>query len=68
MIPVARDFAGPLLLIALNDYALRSSRRSKTPAAFSMQPGDVKWLPDNFTQSLTNASDGAARFIALDFP
>ena len=63
-----RDFAGPLLIIAINNCALRSGTRSKHPAAFSMTTGDVKWLPDNFNQPMTNASESPIRFIALDFP
>ena len=64
----SRDFAGPVLVIALNDYALRSTAHSKAPAAFSLQTGDARWLPENFNQPLANASDGPARFIAFDFP
>jgi len=63
-----RDFAGPLLIIALDNCALRSGMHSKHPAAFTLQTGDAKWLPDNFNQPMTNASEAPARFIALDFP
>lgn len=62
------EFAGPALIVALNDYVLRSTAHSKAPAAFSLQTGEVRWLPENFSQPMANASDGPARFIAFDFP
>jgi hypothetical protein len=64
----ARDLGGPVLLIALNNSALRSGVHSRKPSAFSLATGETRWLPDNFLQPMTNASEGQARLIALEFP
>jgi quercetin dioxygenase-like cupin family protein len=58
---------GPRLLVAVTDLDLRSDVEEKTPAPWKLKPGDVMWLPADYTHALTNTGAHAARFVTVEF-
>jgi len=58
---------GPHLLVAVNDVELRSDVEGKGPMPGKFKSGDVKWLPGNYTHTLTNTSKQTARFVIVEF-
>jgi quercetin dioxygenase-like cupin family protein len=59
--------AGPHLVIALTDYTLRSDVAGKGVTNIEMKAGDVKWVPGNFTHTVTNVGKGEAKLVTLEF-
>jgi quercetin dioxygenase-like cupin family protein len=59
--------AGPHLVVAVTDLALRSEVEGKAPSTREMKAGEVAWIPGGITHSVTNTASGAARLITLDF-
>jgi len=60
--------AGPRLLVAVTDLKLRTDLAGTTPSTIAMKRSEIKWLPAAVSQPLTNASEGVAKFITLEFP
>lgn len=58
---------GPRLLVAVSDLDLRSDIEGKGPVLCKLKSGDVKWLPGNHTNTLTNTGKQPARFITVEF-
>ena len=65
---------GPHLLVAVTDLDIRSDVKSDSPAGPSgpmpghFKSGDSKWLPGNYSHTITNVGKKPAKFITLEFP
>jgi hypothetical protein len=65
--------AGPQLLVAVNDFDIRSHAKSDSPKG--QQPemprhfnsGDHKWLPGGYSATITNTGSKTAKFVTLEF-
>jgi quercetin dioxygenase-like cupin family protein len=59
---------GPHLVIAITDFDIRSDTEGQpNPTLLHLKAGDSKWIPGNFTHSVTNTGK-AAKFVTLEFP
>ncbi len=58
---------GPHLLVAVSDLDIRSDVEGMGPMPGKFKAGDVKWLPGNYTHTLTNVGKSAARFVTVEF-
>ena len=58
---------GPHLMVVVSDLDLRSDVEGKGLASWKLKPGDVMWLPEGYTHSLTNVGAQAARFVTVEF-
>jgi oxalate decarboxylase/phosphoglucose isomerase-like protein (cupin superfamily) len=65
----AHHHVGPHLLVAINDYQMRSDVEGKGKGSnlISMTPGETKWTPGGYSHTLTNTGHNAAKFISLEF-
>ena len=54
-------------MIAISDLDLRSDTEGKTPVSATFKAGEFKWLPGNYTHTLTNVSSHPARLITVEF-
>lgn len=69
-----RHRASPHLLIAVSDLDIPSAVQSDvaggtqdpTPAHF--KSGETRWLPANYSHSITNMGTKPAKFVTLEFP
>ena len=64
---------GPQLLVAVNDLDLRESDirsdvQGMDPRPGHFKSGDSKWLPGNYSHTLTNTGTNPAKFVTLEFP
>jgi hypothetical protein len=66
-------YTGPHLLVAINDLDLRENDpgsdvegQGRMPSHF--KSGDSKWLPGNYSTTLTNTGRNPAKFVTLEFP
>jgi oxalate decarboxylase/phosphoglucose isomerase-like protein (cupin superfamily) len=63
---------GPHLLVAVSDLDIRSDVEGQGPNSGPMpghfKSGDVKWLPGNYSHSVTNIGQKPAKFVTLEFP
>ncbi len=59
---------GPHLFVAVNDLDLRSDSKGLSPIPRHFNAGDSKWLPGNYSHSLTNTGAKPAKFVTLEFP
>lgn len=63
---------GPHLLIAVTDLDIRSDVEGTGPMSGPMpghfMSGQVKWLPGNYSHSITNTGKTPAKFVTLEFP
>jgi len=59
---------GPHLLIAVSDLEIRSDVEGMGPMPGHFKSGDSKWLPGNYSHTITNAGPKPAKFITLEFP
>jgi quercetin dioxygenase-like cupin family protein len=63
---------GPHLLVAETDFDIRSDVEGTGPMSGPMpghfMSGQVKWLPGNYSHSITNTGKTKAKFITLEFP
>lgn len=57
---------GPHLLIAVSDLDLTSDA-GKAATPVQMRSGDIKWVPGNFSHSVTNAGKSAAKLVIVEF-
>lgn len=58
---------GPHLLVAVTDLDLRSDVEGMGPMPGNFKAGDIKWLPGNYTHTLTNVGKKPARFVTVEF-
>ena len=58
---------GPHLVVAVSDLALRSDVEGQSPMAGMLKSGEVKWLPGDYTHTLTNTGKDRARFVTVEF-
>jgi len=68
VIPV-HHHAGPHLVVAINDYEMRSDveEKGKGSNLISMTSGETRWTPGGYSHTLTNTGHNAAKFISLEF-
>lgn len=60
--------AGPHLVVALTDLALRSEIEGREPSTREIPAGGVAWVPGGIEHTVTNAASAEARFVAFEFP
>ena len=66
--------AGPHLLVAVTDLDIRSDVKSDSPDGPQgpmpghFKSGDSKWLPGNYSHTITNTGAKPAKFVTLEFP
>jgi len=65
--------AGPHLLVAVSDLDLRendirSDVEGQSPMPGHFKSGDSKWLPGNYSHTITNTGATPAKFVTLEFP
>jgi hypothetical protein len=59
---------GPHLLVAVSDLEIRSDVEGMGPMPGHFKSGDSKWLPGNYSHTITNTSTKPAKFVTLEFP
>jgi quercetin dioxygenase-like cupin family protein len=59
---------GPHLLVAITDLDLRSDIEGQPPTSAHLRSGDSKWLPGNYSHTVTNTGKQPAKFVTLEFP
>ena len=71
MIPM-HHHKGPHLVVAVSDLDLRSDVEGTGPSSGStsghLKSGETKWLPGNYSHTLTNTAKQSAKFVTLEFP
>jgi quercetin dioxygenase-like cupin family protein len=60
--------SGPHLLVAVSDLDIRSDVEGMGPMPGHFKSGDSKWLPGNYSHTVTNTGKQAAKFVTLEFP
>jgi oxalate decarboxylase/phosphoglucose isomerase-like protein (cupin superfamily) len=66
--------AGPNLLVAVSDLDIDGAVQSDVPGnvhgpmSAHFKSGDSRWLPANYSHTITNISTKPARFVTLEFP
>jgi quercetin dioxygenase-like cupin family protein len=58
---------GPHLLVAVTDLDIRSDVEGMGPMPGKFKAGDIKWLPGQYTHTLTNVGKSPARFVTVEF-
>ncbi len=58
---------GPHLLVAVTDLDLRSDVEGQGPMPGKFKAGDIKWLPGNYTHTVTNVGKTPARIVTVEF-
>ncbi len=59
---------GPHLLVAVTDLDIRSNVEGQGPMPGHFKSGDSKWLPGNYSHTITNTGTKPAKFVTLEFP
>ena len=59
---------GPHLVVAVTDLDLRSDVDGQPPAPVHFNSGESKWLPGNYSHTITNTSPKPAKWVTLEFP
>jgi quercetin dioxygenase-like cupin family protein len=59
---------GPHLLVAVSDLDIRSDVEGQGPMPGHFKSGDSKWLPGNYSHTITNTGTKPAKFVTLEFP
>jgi quercetin dioxygenase-like cupin family protein len=59
---------GPHLLVAVSDLDIRSDVEGMGPMPGHFKSGDSKWLPGNYSHTITNTGHQPAKFVTLEFP
>jgi oxalate decarboxylase/phosphoglucose isomerase-like protein (cupin superfamily) len=59
---------GPHLLVAVSDLDIRSDVEGMGPMPGHFKSGDSKWLPANYSHTVTNTGKQPAKFVTLEFP
>jgi oxalate decarboxylase/phosphoglucose isomerase-like protein (cupin superfamily) len=60
--------SGPHLLVAVSDLDIRSDVEGQGPMPGHFKSGDSKWLPGNYSHTITNTGKAPAKFVTLEFP
>lgn len=63
----SHHYGGPHLLVAVTDLDVRSDVKGMGPMPGKFKSGDVKWLPGDYTHTLTNVGKSPARFVTVEF-
>jgi quercetin dioxygenase-like cupin family protein len=58
----------PHLLVAVTDLEIRSDVEGMGPMPGHFKSGDTKWLPGNYSHTITNTGTKPAKFVTLEFP
>ena len=58
----------PHLLVAVTDLEIRSDVKGMSPMPGHFKSGDSKWLPGNYSHTITNTGPKPAKFVTLEFP
>ena len=58
---------GPHLLVALDEFELKTEVDGQPTAITHFKPGDIRWVPGNTTHTVTNTSKQVARLVAVEF-
>jgi hypothetical protein len=61
-------YAGPQLFVAVSDLDIRSDVQSQGSMPEHFKSGDSKWLPGNYSSTITNTGSKPAKFVTLEFP
>ncbi len=61
-------YTGPHLLVAVSDLDIRSDVVGMGPMPGNFKSGDSKWLPGNYSHTVTNTGKQPAKFVTLEFP
>jgi|SRR5580658_273226 hypothetical protein len=61
-------YTGPHLLVAVSDLDIRSDVEGQGPMPGHFKSGDSKWLPGNYSHTVTNTGKQPAKFVTLEFP
>jgi quercetin dioxygenase-like cupin family protein len=64
----AHHHTGPHLLVAVSDLEIRSDVEGQGAMPGRFKSGDSKWLPGNYSHTLTNTGAKPAKFVTLEFP
>ena len=70
----AHHHAGPHLLVAVSDLNIPSAVQSDVPGGVlglvsaHFKSGDSRWLPANYSHTITNTGPKPAKFVTLEFP
>lgn len=69
MVPL-HHHQGPHLLVAVSDVDLSNvaGKESMSGMPGHFKSGDCKWLPGNYSHSITNTGTKPAKFVTLEFP
>jgi Cupin len=59
---------GPHLLVAVTDLEIRSDAVGMGTVPVRFKSGDSKWLPGNYSDTITNTGIQVAKFVTLEFP
>jgi Cupin len=59
---------GPHLLVAVTDLEIRSDVAGMGTMPGRFKSGDSKWLPGNYSHTITNTGIQLAKFVTLEFP
>src|SRR5580693_314548 len=54
---------GPRLLVAVSDLALRNDTAGEPAVTLAMTTGESKWLPGDYSRTLTNTGQHLAKFV-----
>ncbi len=57
---------GPHLIVAISDLDIRGVD-GMDPMTGKFKSGDIKWLPGDYTHTLTNVGKSPARFVTVEF-
>jgi hypothetical protein len=64
----SHHYTGPHLLVAVSDLDIRSDVEGQGPMPGHFKSGDSKWLPGNYSHTVTNTGTKPAKFVTLEFP
>jgi quercetin dioxygenase-like cupin family protein len=59
---------GPHLAVAITDLDARSDVEGQPPTPVHLKSGESKWLPGNYSHTITNTSPNPTKFVTLEFP
>ena len=63
----SQHHSGPHLMVAVSDLDLGSDVEGTGPMPGKFKAGDIKWLPNNYSHTLTNTGARPARFVTVEF-
>jgi len=60
--------AGPHLVVAVTDLALRSDAEGAGASTRELKAGEIAWIPGDITHTVTNVAPTEIRLITFEFP